>query len=140
MSHTDLITKVPLGFKITSHSADCPVAAMENKEKNLYAVQFHPEVAHTTEGMKMLSNFVKNICKCTGDWKMSDFAEIQIKELKQKALDEHIPIIMDDTLEVLDITLRSLILPHLLHISSTLSTKLPFTSSINPPFPLFNNG
>ena len=84
MSHTDLITKVPLGFKITSHSADCPVAAMENEEKNLYAVQFHPEVAHTTEGMKMLSNFVKNICKCIGDWKMSDFAEIQIKELKQK--------------------------------------------------------
>ena len=84
MSHTDLITKVPLGFKITSHSADCPVAAMQNEEKNLYAVQFHPEVAHTIEGMKMLSNFVKNICKCTGDWKMSDFAEIQIKELKQK--------------------------------------------------------
>ena len=84
MSHTDLITKVPLGFKIASHSADCPVAAMENNEKNLYAVQFHPEVAHTIEGMKMLSNFVKNICKCTGDWKMSDFAEKQIKELKQK--------------------------------------------------------
>ena len=84
MSHTDLITKVPSGFKITSHSADCPVAAMENEEKNLYAVQFHPEVAHTIEGMKLLSNFVKNICKCTGDWKMSDFAEKQIKELKQK--------------------------------------------------------
>ncbi len=84
MSHTDLIKEVPSGFNITSSSKDCPVAAMENKDKNLYAVQFHPEVAHTLEGMKMLSNFVKNICKCSGDWEMADFAEKQIKELKQK--------------------------------------------------------
>ena len=84
MSHTDLITKAPTGFTITSHSKDCPIAAMENKEKNLYAVQFHPEVEHTTQGMIMLSNFVKNICKCSGDWKMSDFAEKQIEELRKK--------------------------------------------------------
>ena len=84
MSHTDLITKVPDGFVITAHSKDCPIAAMENKDKNLYAVQYHPEVQHTTEGMMMLSNFVKNICKCSGDWKMSDFAKKQIEELKQK--------------------------------------------------------
>ena len=84
MSHTDLITKVPEGFVITAHSKDCPIAAMENKDKNLYAVQYHPEVQHTTQGMVMLSNFVKNICKCSGDWKMSDFAKKQIEELKQK--------------------------------------------------------
>lgn len=84
MSHTDLIKEVPTGFKITSYSKDCPVAAMENKEKNLYAVQFHPEVAHTAEGMKMLSNFVKNICMCSGDWKMADFAEKTIKEIKER--------------------------------------------------------
>ena len=84
MSHTDLITKVPEGFAITAHSKDCPIAAMENKDKNLYAVQYHPEVQHTTQGMVMLSNFVKNICKCSGDWKMSDFAKKQIEELKQK--------------------------------------------------------
>ena len=84
MSHTDLITKIPEGFKITAHSTDCPVAALENEEKNLYAVQFYPEVAHTIEGMKMLSNFVNNICKCKGDWIMSDFVNKQIQELKQK--------------------------------------------------------
>ncbi len=84
MSHTDLIKEVPSGFKVTSYSKNCPVAAMENKDKKLYAVQFHPEVAHTIEGMKMLSNFVKNICKCSGDWKMADFAEKTIKEIKER--------------------------------------------------------
>ncbi|MBQ4570507.1 MAG: glutamine-hydrolyzing GMP synthase [Bacilli bacterium] len=84
MSHTDLIKEAPNGFNVTAYSKDCPVAAMENKDKNLYAVQFHPEVAHTVEGMKMLSNFVKNICKCSGDWKMADFAEKTIKEIKDR--------------------------------------------------------
>ena len=84
MSHTDLIKEVPTGFKVTSYSKDCPVAAMENKDKNLYAVQFHPEVQHTVQGMKMLSNFVKNICKCSGDWKMADFAAKTIKEIKER--------------------------------------------------------
>lgn len=84
MSHTDLIKETPNGFNVTAYSKDCPVAAMENKDKNLYAVQFHPEVAHTVEGMKMLSNFVKNICKCSGDWKMADFAEKTIKEIKDR--------------------------------------------------------
>lgn len=84
MSHTDLITKVPSGFVITSYSDNCPVAAMENVDKKLYAVQFHPEVLHTVEGMKILSNFVKNICDCCGDWKMRDFAESTIAEIKKQ--------------------------------------------------------
>ena len=84
MSHTDLITKVPSGFVITSYSDNCPVAAMENVDKKLYAVQFHPEVLHTVEGMKILSNFVKNICNCCGDWKMRDFAESTIAEIKKQ--------------------------------------------------------
>ncbi len=84
MSHTDFIKEAPNGFNVTAYSKDCPVAAMENKDKNLYAVQFHPEVAHTVQGMKMLSNFVKNICKCSGDWKMADFAEKTIKEIKER--------------------------------------------------------
>ena len=84
MSHTDLITKVPSGFVITSYSDNCPVAAMENVDKKLYAVQFHPEVLHTVEGMKILSNFVKNICDCCGDWKMHDFAESTIAEIKKQ--------------------------------------------------------
>lgn len=84
MSHTDYIEKAPEGFKVTAHTPVCPVAAMEMPEKNLYAVQFHPEVMHTKEGMKMLSNFVYNVCKCAGDWKMDSFVETTIKEIREK--------------------------------------------------------
>lgn len=61
MSHTDYIEKAPEGFQITAHTPVCPVAGMECPEKGLYAVQFHPEVMHTVEGMAMLRNFVMNI-------------------------------------------------------------------------------
>ena len=69
MSHTDYIEKAPEGFRVTAHTPVCPVAAMECPEKGLYAVQFHPEVMHTVEGMKMLRNFVIGVCGCRGDWK-----------------------------------------------------------------------
>lgn len=84
MSHTDYIEKAPADFKIIAHTPVCPVAAMENAEKNLYAVQFHPEVMHTQEGKKMLSNFVYNICKCHGDWRMDSFVETTIKQIREK--------------------------------------------------------
>lgn len=84
MSHTDYIEKAPEGFKITGNTPVCPVAAMECVEKNLYAVQFHPEVMHTQEGTKMLSNFVYNVCKCAGDWKMDSFVEKTIEEIREK--------------------------------------------------------
>ena len=84
MSHTDYIEKAPEGFTITAHTPVCPVAAMECEEKNLYAVQFHPEVMHTQEGMKMLSNFVYNVCGCVGDWKMDSFVETTIKQIREK--------------------------------------------------------
>ena len=84
MSHTDYIEKAPADFTITAHTPVCPVAAMENVEKGLYAVQFHPEVMHTQEGMTMLSNFVRNICGCVGDWKMDSFVETTVKEIREK--------------------------------------------------------
>ncbi|MDU1412364.1 MAG: glutamine-hydrolyzing GMP synthase [Clostridium sp.] len=84
MSHTDYIESAPQGFKIIGHTPVCPVAAMECETKNLYAVQFHPEVMHTKEGTKMLSNFVYNVCKCSGDWKMDSFVEKSIEEIRQK--------------------------------------------------------
>lgn len=87
MSHTDYIEKAPAGFKVTAHTPVCPVAAMECTEKNLYAVQFHPEVMHTAEGVKMLKNFVKNICGCSGDWKMDSFVETTIQEIRNKVGD-----------------------------------------------------
>ncbi|MGL4739048.1 MAG: glutamine-hydrolyzing GMP synthase [Cellulosilyticaceae bacterium] len=87
MSHTDYIETAPADFKITAHTPVCPVAAMENADKNLYAVQFHPEVMHTQEGMTMLANFVNNICGCKGDWKMDSFVETTIKEIREKVGD-----------------------------------------------------
>ena len=84
MSHFDYISKVAPGFDICAHTADCPVAAAENIDKNLYAIQFHPEVLHTQEGTKMLSNFVRGVCGCSGDWKMDAFVENTIKEIRAK--------------------------------------------------------
>ena len=84
MSHTDYIAKAPEGFTVTAHTPVCPVAAMENPEAKLYAVQFHPEVMHTEEGVKMLSNFVYKVCGCSGTWKMDSFVETTIQQIREK--------------------------------------------------------
>ena len=84
MSHFDYISKAAPDFRIIAHTADCPVAAAENQESNLYAIQFHPEVLHTQEGTKMLYNFVRNVCGCSGTWKMDAFVENTIKEIRDK--------------------------------------------------------
>lgn len=87
MSHTDYISKEPEGFKVVAKTPVCPVAAMECPERKLYATQFHPEVMHTEEGQKMLSNFVYNVCGCSGDWKMDSFVETTIREIREKVGD-----------------------------------------------------
>ena len=96
MSHNDYIEQAAPDFKISAYTADCPVAAVENEEKGLYAVQFHPEVLHTQEGTKMLSNFVYNVCGCSGDWKMDSFVESSIrqsaKELEMEKFSAHFPV------------------------------------------------
>lgn len=84
MSHNDYISKPAPGFVSIAHTEDCPVAAAENREANLYAIQFHPEVLHTVEGTKMLSNFVRGICGCHGDWRMDSFVETSIKEIRDR--------------------------------------------------------
>ncbi|HBH93283.1 MAG TPA: GMP synthase (glutamine-hydrolyzing), partial [Bacteroides sp.] len=84
MSHTDYIAEAPEGFKVTGTTKNCPVAAMENKKRKLYAVQFHPEVMHTQEGKKMLHNFLFDVCNCAGDWKMDSFVDNTIKSLRTK--------------------------------------------------------
>lgn len=84
MSHTDYIEQAPEGFSVTAHTPVCPVAGMECTAKKLYAVQFHPEVMHTQEGMKMLSNFVHCVCGCVGDWKMDSFVETAIASIREK--------------------------------------------------------
>ncbi|MBO4867042.1 MAG: glutamine-hydrolyzing GMP synthase [Ruminococcus sp.] len=84
MSHTDFISAVPEGFKVAAHTSNCPCAAMFNEDKKLYAVQFHPEVNHTQFGVKMLDSFLKDVCCCTGDWTMENYAEKSIKEIREK--------------------------------------------------------
>ena len=84
MSHTDYIAKAPAGFRVTASTPVCPVAGMEDEAKKLYAVQFHPEVMHTEQGMTMLSNFVFKVCGCAGDWKMDSFVAKTIEELRAK--------------------------------------------------------
>ena len=84
MSHTDYIAQAPEGFKITAHTSVCPVAAMSCPEKKFYATQFHPEVMHTAEGKKMLSNFVYKVCGCSGSWQMASFVETTIQQLREK--------------------------------------------------------
>ena len=84
MSHFDYISKTAPGFEIVAHTADCPVAAAQCSEKNLYAIQFHPEVLHTQEGSKMLYNFVRGICGCTGTWRMDSFVENTVRELRTR--------------------------------------------------------
>lgn len=90
MSHTDYIVEAPNGFTVTAHSADCPVAAMANPEKKLYAMQFHPEVQHTQEGTQMLRNFLFDVCNCSGDWQMSSFVTTTIEALKAKIGDKKV--------------------------------------------------
>ena len=84
MSHFDYISKIAPGFEIVAHTADCPVAAAQCREKNLYAIQFHPEVLHTVEGSKMLYNFVRGVCGCSGTWRMDSFVENTVKEIREK--------------------------------------------------------
>lgn len=87
MSHTDYIAKAPEGFKVTGHTDHCPIASMENAEKKIYAVQFHPEVMHSVEGQTMLKNFLYDVCGCSGDWKMDTFVEDTIKAIREKVGD-----------------------------------------------------
>lgn len=84
MSHTDYISQAPEGFTVTAHTPVCPIAAMENRERKIYALQPHPEVMHTVEGMKMLGAFVRDVCGCSGDWQMGSFVDDTIKAIREK--------------------------------------------------------
>lgn len=84
MSHTDYVDKVPEGFEVTATTDHCPTAAYQNKERKLYAVQFHPEVQHTVNGIAFINNFLTKVCGATQDWNMTNFAKTQIEFLKKK--------------------------------------------------------
>lgn len=99
MSHTDYIKDVPEGFKITAITKSCPCAAMENVNRNLYGVQFHPEVTHTEYGMKILSNFIFKVCKCHADWKMDDFTKSSIEKYKVELKDKKVLLALSGGLD-----------------------------------------
>lgn len=82
MSHTDYISEVPKGFRPAGYTDQCPCAAMENPEKKLYAVQFHPEVTHTEYGKQLFRNFLFDVCGCSGDWIVEEFAKKTIEQYR----------------------------------------------------------
>ena len=90
MSHTDYIKTPPQGFKVSSYTKDCPCASMDNDEKKLYGVQFHPEVEHSLCGNQILENFLYPICGCVGDWKMDSFALATIENIKDQVGDKKV--------------------------------------------------
>ncbi|OPY56770.1 MAG: GMP synthase (glutamine-hydrolyzing) [Pelotomaculum sp. PtaU1.Bin035] len=90
MSHGDLVESPPAGFKITAFTNKAPVAAMSHPDKNLYAVQFHPEVVHTPKGQDIFKNFLYDICGCHGLWTMASFLEQAVAEVRERAGDKKV--------------------------------------------------
>ena len=90
MSHNDQVVRLPEGFASCAKSAHCPVAAMENRERRLYGVQFHPEVAHTEHGNQILQNFLYRVCGCEGDWEMGSFTKETVAALKERIGDKKV--------------------------------------------------
>lgn len=83
MSHGDLVKSIPAGFKVTAKSANTPYCAIENEEKKIWGIQFHPEVIQTPDGVKILSNFAFNIANLSPDWDMDNFIKMKTEEIRQ---------------------------------------------------------
>jgi GMP synthase (glutamine-hydrolysing) len=90
MSHGDSIAKLPPGFEVTAVTGNTPVAAMADHQRRFYALQFHPEVAHTLKGTQMLRNFLFEVCGCKRNWTMKTFARDAVEEIRQKASDRKV--------------------------------------------------
>lgn len=90
MSHGDLVVEAPAGFTVDATSPSCPISAMSDESRNLYAVQFHPEVRHSQYGNELLKNFVFNVCQCKGNWSMENFIEIEMEKIRQTVGDKKV--------------------------------------------------
>lgn len=84
MSHGDKVVRLPAGFEVIAQTESCPIAAMYHPQRNIYAVQFHPEVTHTKQGTRMLEHFVRNVCHCAPTWTMPSYADEAIANIRQK--------------------------------------------------------
>ncbi len=85
MSHGDTVITTPPGFEVLAHTQSCPVAAFKHKKKPIYGLQWHPEVIHTKNGMRMLRNFILKVCRCEANWQIGDIIEKMVKEIKEEA-------------------------------------------------------
>ena len=90
MSHGDRISKLPNGFKGIAFTNNSPLAAIENPVAHIYGLQFHPEVVHTTDGTKILNNFLFKICQCARNWKMDSLVEHMIQDIRNKVGDSKV--------------------------------------------------
>lgn len=87
MSHGDKVESLPEGFRVVGHSPGSPFAATANDARKFYGVQFHPEVAHTPDGGKLIANFVRHVCGLAGDWTMAEFRAAKIAEIRAQVGD-----------------------------------------------------
>ena len=85
MSHGDSVLKAPPGFETIASTDSCRIAAMADKKRRIYGLQFHPEVAHTLNGQKMLSGFLFTVCGCRGDWTMDSIIEQSVQSIQEQA-------------------------------------------------------
>jgi GMP synthase (glutamine-hydrolysing) len=90
MSHGDRIEQLPKGFTPIARSANSPVAAMSNRDKTIYGVQFHPEVAHTPKGKEILANFLFRVCGLSPSWTMHSFAEASVRKIRETVGSENV--------------------------------------------------
>jgi GMP synthase (glutamine-hydrolysing) len=90
MSHTDFVSTLPEGFKVSASTADCPHAACEDPSRKLYGVQFHPETEHTVEGSRIMENFLYDICGAKGDYRLDDYIDTQVQKIREKVGDKRV--------------------------------------------------
>jgi GMP synthase (glutamine-hydrolysing) len=90
MSHGDKVVRMPPGFKLMASNAACPIAGMADEARGYYAVQFHPEVTHTTQGTALLRRFVRDISGCSGDWNMPDYVDEAVDRIRAQVGDEEV--------------------------------------------------
>ncbi|MCH7504831.1 glutamine-hydrolyzing GMP synthase, partial [PVC group bacterium] len=90
MSHGDHTTRLPKGFDVLARTSNAPYAAIRHRDKNLYGVQFHPEVAHTHKGGRMIANFIFKICHCRRQWTMANLLHASIKDIQKSVGNERV--------------------------------------------------
>jgi len=90
MSHGDKVTEIPAGFKPFASTSNTEFAGIQNPERSIYGIQFHPEVVHTPKGQQFLSNFCRLVCKCDGNWNMTSFIEAAVREIREKTKGEKV--------------------------------------------------